>query len=95
VRYYVSSIRFDGGSGLVIRIALLPSADSALVPFSLVAESLAQTESYQSRLKGEARNTETGIEQDRLLKTTGSDPLQFVSSCEKLVPSTCLIDTVY
>lgn len=61
-------------------MAPLPEFDYDDVPFSLVADTLAQTESPQFKLKGAARSLSTWIEHSRALMMSGSVPSQSTSS---------------
>lgn len=53
-----SSDRFIGGSGLVITLQLLPSADSTESPFTLVAITTATISSPALREKGDVVKTD-------------------------------------
>jgi hypothetical protein len=64
----------------VMIMAPLPELDYDDVPFSLVADTLAQTESPQSKLNGAARSLSTWIEHSRALMIAGSVPSQSVNS---------------
>lgn len=76
-------------------VAPFPATDSAEDPFTFVASTLTKTSSPRLSEYGEAVRVDKGIIHQVLLMIVLSLPSQFVISSEQVIPSPCLIVTVY